>query len=244
VRYDVLFYWDQLKGRDLTRTAVVVADVLRATTVMAHALQAGADKILPQASDEEARRVCESLKSQGQPVMLCGEKDGIKRPGYDLGNSPAEFKPETVKGKTLVHLTTNGTRALKASECAPWVYTASFSNLSILADRLTSFNDEIDTILGVVSGREGEYCIEDTVCLGGVFTYLLGPPGGDMNITDAGRTAIDLFQLYRGHLITMLRQSFHGRYLESIGLGDDLPLCVEIDTVNIVPMMRDGVITI
>jgi 2-phosphosulfolactate phosphatase len=155
-----------------------------------------------------------------------------------------EYKQEIVHSKTLVHLTTNGTRALKSSENAAYVCTASFANLSAAAERLQGLNHNIDTILGIVSGREGHYCIEDTVCLGGVFTYMFGPPGGAVNMTDAARTAVDLFQLYRGNILTMLQQSDHGHYLESIGLGDDLPICAEIDNVLVVPTMHDGVISI
>ena len=41
-----------------------------------------------------------------------GERGGLPIEGFDLGNSPAEFMPQAVGGKTVVLTTTNGTKAL------------------------------------------------------------------------------------------------------------------------------------
>lgn len=244
MQLDMAFYWADLPKRDLSRTAVAVADVLRATTVMIVALANGARAVIPQDNDEEARRLHGELSRQGVPVLLSGEKEGYKREGYDLGNSPLEFTPEKVSGKTVVHLTTNGTRALVAASSARDIILVSFANLSATAKYLRKMGGGAERILGVVSGREGEYCLEDTVCLGGLLTRLLEPPGWDYSITDAARTAIDLFQVYRERLPEMIRQCYHGRYLEEIGLGDDLIECVRIDTTDIVPGMKNGRIEI
>ncbi len=242
--YDVLFYWSHLENRDLKNAIVVVADVLRATTVMTYALQNGAKAVWPQSSDENARQMYQEFEQMGEPVLLCGEKEGFKRKGYDLGNSPLEFTSNIVRGKSIIHLTTNGTKALRAASAAQQVFIASFANLTAVADRLRELETRVDQILFIVSGREGQYCIEDTVCLGGVLTWLIGPPGGNIDITDAGRTAIDLYQVYRGNILSMLQQCFHGRYLESVGLGADLPACAQVDTVTSVPYMHNGKIII
>jgi len=244
VHYDVLFYWNHLENRNLENTFVVVADVLRATTVMAHALHHGAKAVWPQSSDDEARKLYHDFQQLGEPVLLCGEKEGFKREGYDLGNSPLEFTPNVVRGKAIIHLTTNGTKALRAASRAKQVFIASFANLSAVADLLRTSETEVDEILFVVSGREGQYCIEDTVCLGGVLSWLLGPPGGEVDITDAGRTAIDLYQIYRGNILSMLQQCFHGRYLAQVGLGSDLPVCSQVDVVTCVPYMQNGKIVV
>src|SRR5690348_6982546 len=91
----------------------VVVDVLRATTVMVHALAAGCDAVLPCLEVDDARRVAEALPP-GQAV-LAGERHGVAIPGFDLGNSPEEFTPERCRGRTVVMTTTNGTRALLAA---------------------------------------------------------------------------------------------------------------------------------
>jgi 2-phosphosulfolactate phosphatase len=240
VLYEVVFDWKRMPDRDLNRSVVVVADILRATTVMIRALQNGARDILPQENDADARSLLQQMKEQGEPVLLCGEKEGFKRPGYDLGNSPLEFTPERVKDHSIIHLTTNGTRAMKAAQGAQEILIAAFSNMSAVAEELRQLEDNSEHILFVVSGREGEYCIEDTVCLGGIVLELLQPPGRSVCINDAGRTAVDLFQIYRGDLISMLRQSYHGRYLEEMGLGEDIPECARLDTTDRVPRMSQG----
>lgn len=241
---DVALIWKDLREKDLSRSVVVVADVLRATTVMTVALANGASCVMPQETDVEARRLYADLKAQGQPVLLSGEKEGLKREGYDLGNSPFEFTKSAVENRTIIHLTTNGTRALVAAGSAKEIYIVSFSNLSAVANRLKTMLGKIDSVVFVVSGKEGEYCIEDTVCIGGVIARIIEPPGKDLQITDSARTAVDLYELYTGRLLDMVRQSNHGRYLEEIGLGTDLPECVKVDTTTIVPVMKQGRIVI
>ena len=47
-----------------------------------------------------------------------GQRGGLQIPGFDVGNTPQEFSPEVVGGKTVVMTTTNGTRALRACSSA------------------------------------------------------------------------------------------------------------------------------
>ncbi|HOJ61059.1 MAG TPA: 2-phosphosulfolactate phosphatase [bacterium] len=239
---DVALTWKELPGRDLSQSIVVIADILRATTVITAALSNGAVAIYPQDSDENARACYNRLAAAGVPVLICGEKEGFKRPGYDLGNSPLEFTSNAVSGKTLVHLTTNGTRALVAASAARRVVILSFHNLSAVTRALQNDKNEVQAIQFTVSGKEGRFCLEDTVCLGGVIAGLLEPPGHDYEITDAARAAVDLYYLYKDQLLNMVQQCEHGRYLQQIGLGDDLPACVQVDTTAIIPLMLNGVI--
>src|SRR5438067_9822832 len=70
----------------------VVVDVLRATTVMVHALAAGCEATIPCGEIEEAKSVAASLPDG--TALLAGERRGLPIPGFDLGNSPGEFTPE------------------------------------------------------------------------------------------------------------------------------------------------------
>ncbi len=245
MQLDVAFTWNELVDRDLSRHTVVVADVLRATTVMVTAMANGAQAIIPKGSDESARELFTILQEQGIPVLLSGEKEGFKLEGYDLGNSPREFSENLVKRKTVVHFTTNGTKALATVAKAGRAYIATFSNRRAVGDRLNELRDREDvSVLLVSSGREGNYCLEDTVCLGSIASTLLEPPDGSVILTDAARSAVDLFELYSGRLLDMVHQCDHGRYLEKVGLGEDLAECVKFDTSDIVPEMINGRITV
>src|SRR3954464_7993134 len=78
----------------------VVVDVLRATTVMVHALAAGCECVIPCLEIAEAQRAGGALRSG--TALLAGEREGMPIEGFDLGNSPAAFTPEVCRGKTLV----------------------------------------------------------------------------------------------------------------------------------------------
>src|SRR5262249_62052189 len=94
----------------LAGATAVVVDVLRATTTIVHALAAGCIAVRPVGEVEEARKLADSMRA-GR-VILAGEREGKKIPGFDHGNSPLEFTPESCRDRTLVLTTTNGTRAL------------------------------------------------------------------------------------------------------------------------------------
>jgi len=81
------------------------------------------------------------------------------------------------------------------------------------------------------------------VVMGAIITALIDPPGQGIMVTDAARTAIDLYQLYREQLMAMIRQCQHGRYLMECGLGEDLPVCIAVNTSNRTPQMVDGIVS-
>jgi 2-phosphosulfolactate phosphatase len=101
----------------------VVIDVLRATTVIVHALAAGCRAVVPSGEIEEAR--CRAAGITGK-VLLAGERRGVPIPGFDLGNSPGEYTAKVCKGATVVLTTTNGTRALLRAAEADRVLVAAF----------------------------------------------------------------------------------------------------------------------
>ena len=67
---------------------------------------------------------------------------------------------------------------------------------------------------------------------------------GDHQEIDANLTAQLLYVKFGNNILEILRKSQHGRYLESIGLGEDLKFCSQMDLFHIVPIFRDGIISI
>src|SRR5262245_57387196 len=94
----------------LTGGVVVVIDVLRATTTITTALAAGARRVIPCLDVADARAA--AANSPEGECVLGGERQGLRIEGFDLGNSPNEYTPASVGGKTLVFSTTNGTKAM------------------------------------------------------------------------------------------------------------------------------------
>jgi 2-phosphosulfolactate phosphatase len=88
---------------DVSRSIVVIIDVLRATSTIATVLYNGAKHIIPVDSVAECIRIGKQIEG-----ITAGERDGRIAEGLVHGNSPFEYPREFIKGKTLVLTTTNG----------------------------------------------------------------------------------------------------------------------------------------
>src|SRR3954447_16199530 len=84
----------QLEG-----STVVVIDVLRATSTICTALAAGAREVIPFLEIDDA--LAAASAADREDVVLGGERRGGKIPGFDVGNSPSEYKPEIVSAKRV-----------------------------------------------------------------------------------------------------------------------------------------------
>ncbi len=139
----------------------VVIDVLRASTMIVHALAAGCEAVIPCAEIDEARRVAGGLPPGA--ALLAGERHGVPIEGFDLGNSPGACTAELCRGKTLVMTTTNGTGAILASLDADLVLVGSFVNFAATAQRLLHEKRPIHLIC---AGTEGAVSYEDALLAG------------------------------------------------------------------------------
>ncbi len=151
----------QIPPGGLRGGVAVVIDVLRASTMMVHALVAGCTEVRPCAEIDEARGLA-ALLPAGQ-ALLAGERHGVAIEGFDLGNSPGQCTPEVCQGKTLIITTTNGTRALLAAVDAELVLVGSFVNFAATTQRLLHQSRPIHL---VCAGTEGRISYEDTLLAG------------------------------------------------------------------------------
>jgi len=151
----------------LSGAVAVVTDVIRATTVMIHALAAGCTAVIPCAEIDEARRVAAGLPAGS--ALLGGERQGLPIEGFDLGNSPGAYTPEACLGKTLVMTTTNGTRAILASQEADRILVGAFVNFEAT---LRAVDGESRPIHLICAGTEGRISLEDTAFAGAFVAFL------------------------------------------------------------------------
>src|SRR5438876_5276355 len=156
-----------LTRRDLDRTACVVLDILRATTTMMTALANGAEAVIPVTEIPEAL----AIREERPDVLLAGERNGLRiradQTGgidFDFGNSPREFLPEKVRGRTIVMTTTNGTRALRACAHAQSVLIGSFLNLRAIVNWLR--RELPPHLILVCAGTHNQAALEDTLAAG------------------------------------------------------------------------------
>lgn len=215
---------------------VVVIDVLRASTSIITALYNGAREVIPVASVENAVKVSGSLF--GDVVLRCGEREGKIIPGFNLGNSPLEYSPETVANKSIIFTSTNGSLAMVKAKFARQIIVAAFVNITAVIDYLSKLNEDF---VIVCAGKEHNFCIEDVVC-GGMIIQMLEKNGIKTECTDGATAARTLYKSFGRSINKMLRNSEHGKYLISIGFEKDLKICSEIDTLPVLPVLDKGVI--
>ena len=224
-----------LAQRDLTGTCCVVFDVLRATSSMVAALSHGAQAIVPVAEIGEALVV----RQKDASVLLAGEREGVRiGPDltggipFDLGNSPREFTPGIVGGKTIVMTTTNGTRALRACLKAKGVLAASFLNLAATAEAVLKLNPR--ELLLVCSGTREQAAFEDVLGCGALCD-LLWPRFEAGQVADSTHMARALFLHSRDNLSAALSRSRNARRLLAIPeLKPDVAFCLRRDSCPLV----------
>lgn len=228
---DVYLLPTLVEPEELAGRTCVMIDVLRATTTIVHALAAGATQVIPCLEVDEARRVAAEV---GSSAVLGGERAGGKIAGFDLGNSPAEYTMASVRSKTLVFTTTNGTRALARCQQASRVLIGAFVNFSAVCSELAG----ADRIALVCGGTDGEVTREDALLAGAMVTEL--KRSGPATLNDQAEIAADAWQtavrfLTDRPLGMTLRDSRGGRNLIGIGHENDIDLAAQLDRFDIVP---------
>ena len=236
LKVDVYHLPSEVPEGALRGKTTIVIDVLRASSTITTALQNGCKDIIPTSDIEAASTLVQQLGRKS--VLLCGERNGKKIDGFDLGNSPSEFSAATVRGQSLVMATTNGSRAIVRAKPSALCLIACFLNASS-ACRYALKSDADIAIM--CAGKEGTFSLEDTVC-SGLILSLLTQQGQSLAVepNDAAQAARVLYNHYADDILGMMQNSSHGRYLTALGFGDDLVACAQTDTLETVPMFSEG----
>ena len=217
--------WRALDRDRLRASACAVIDVIRATSTIVTALASGADGVQPIGSVGDAF----VLKAQNPDALLAGERGGQAVAGFDLGNSPEVFTPARVLGKRVILTTTNGTRALAACVGARAVVTASFLNLTAVAQHLRKIGPPW---IILCAGCDGEFGVDDAAVAGALAEAL-----------DQDHALVSLYRSVQRDLTEMLLGSAAGRELRKVGLEKDVPFCAKLDQFALVPTLgADGVL--
>ena len=236
---------------NLRGTVAVVIDVLRATTTITHALAAGATRVIPCLEPEEAINTRDTLQTQqpDQSVLLGGERGGVLIKGFDLGNSPKDYTPERVSGKTLIFSTTNGTRAMFRLLNADIIYLACFNNADAVAKCLLEFTK----ITILCAGTDRRYTEEDMLLAGMLTERLMRQSFGSYSLNTYAVAAKERWDtsfpiakrignepIHPENLAQILRQSRGGKNLMQLDLGKDILAASQINLFDLVPQMNHG----
>jgi 2-phosphosulfolactate phosphatase len=144
----------------------IVVDVLRATSTIVQALNAGYRTVYCCAEVEDARALEEELGD----AVLGGERGGDPLPGFDFGNSPLEYlSPQAAE---VVLTTTNGTRAVvgAAANC-DLVLVGSMLNLDAVAAAARGRGEDVEVVCAGLRGGPSE---DDAYCAGRIAALLGG----------------------------------------------------------------------
>jgi 2-phosphosulfolactate phosphatase len=242
MRIDVVFTPAGLSTGEVQGRVVFVIDILRATTSMCAALSHGAKAIIPVASTEEALRLAQTIGSTD--VLLAGEKDCVRIPGFHLGNSPLEMTESSVRGKTIILTTSNGTKALLACQGAGSVYPTAAVNLSAATDKAREALEANQQILIVCAGRDGAFSLDDAYCAGRLTAAILGDRSPRRGLNDAGIACLDLVRRYRDNWERPLAYSRAGRELIKQGFRDDLQEAARLDAYPMLPHFHERRVTL
>ncbi|MCC6243587.1 MAG: 2-phosphosulfolactate phosphatase [Gemmatimonadaceae bacterium] len=228
MRVDVLLGGAPHAPADVADHLVVVIDVFRAATTAAVALAHGARAVLPCETVEAAALQAKSMDRES--VRLGGERHMQRIDGFDFGNSPLEYTEAMVRDRTIVFTTTNGTRALAASQRALACYFTGFVNVQAtvdaLAEHVASAGARYATI--VCSGTDGQLSLEDVVCAGRI-VRLLQDTGVIEQLTDGARASMLIEAPYRDSTAALAYDATHGRALTAAGFGADVACCLTLD---------------
>jgi len=147
------------EGAKKAKGLTVVIDVFRAFSTACYVFAAGASKIIPVEHVEEAFKLKRILKD----VVMLGERNERKVPGFDFGNSPTHIMNQNFGGKTIIMTTSSGTRGIANATLADEIITGSFVNAEAIINYIRQKNPAELSL--VCMGYEGRYPTQEDTFL-------------------------------------------------------------------------------
>jgi 2-phosphosulfolactate phosphatase len=106
----------------------IVVDVFRAFSTSYYIAETNPLKYIISENIEKSKNLKKNISSS----ILIGERNGLKIPGFDFGNSPTEIIKQNFENKTIIHNTTAGTKGLLLQPETNEVIVGSFVNLNAI----------------------------------------------------------------------------------------------------------------
>jgi len=231
---DVIGSIGEARSDELLHKTVIVIDVLRATTTMVAALASGATGVLPTETVLQARE-----QTNGRDV-LGGERNCKKIPGFELGNSPADYTADAVGGRRVILTTTNGTRGIHKAQKAEHVLAGALVNARACAAAAAALKRDV---VIVCAGTQDVFALEDGLCAGLLVAELTAPgrAGDAAAVNDFGLAMRACYAQERHRLLDALLGCANGKRLCKLGLRADVDFCAHVDSTALVPVLHSHV---
>lgn len=220
----------------LVGRSVIVLDIFRATTAQAALFSGGARAVYP--VDDFANGV--TLRDSLPGSRLIGEVGALPPPEADYGNSPTEFESMSVDGWTVVHVTSNGTKALTRAMEAEIALSGCLRNLTAAIEHLLESQPERLAI--VCSGDHGGTApsVEDSFAAG-AYVAKLKRVEPDAVLRGGARLALKLYHAYGRAPSRAFADSPHGDHLRKLGFQADFKYAGEVDAdTTVIALGVDG----
>lgn len=133
--------------------AIVVIDVIRATTTATTAVSLGW-RVFPAKTTDDAAKIAAGHDN----ALLVGELGGNMPFGFDITNSPAQVAQRKDFHRPMVLVSSSGTQLLINASGSVAVYIACFRNLSAIADHIAGRHERV-AVIG--AGTRGQFRRED-----------------------------------------------------------------------------------
>lgn len=223
----------ELNPNDFMDQTVIVIDVLRATTNMVTAMMFGCKAIVPLETVEAAH----CLKTDGD--LLGGERNCVRLPEFDLGNSPYEYMSPLILDKRILMTTTNGTRVIQQASKAKLLLTGAFLNARACA---VTACERAENIVILCAGTNDAFSWEDGLCAGLIVSELQQVNCTPFEINDFGLCLKSSYKEVQHNLVQALLTSANGKKLSHLGFERDIRYCAEVNISECVPIYCSGIL--
>jgi 2-phosphosulfolactate phosphatase len=209
--------------------AVVVIDVIRATTVAITAAATGR-RCFPVPSVEAAWQLQPSLDN---PLMV-GEIAGTLPEGFDMNNSPVDMSARTADiSRPIILVSSSGTKLIHAARDCEITFLACFRNYAFLSAYLREHHTRV-AVIG--AGTRGEFREEDQMCCSWIAENLM-----QAGFEPENDKTVELTELWSNASPNACTAGKSADYLRRSGQLKDLDFTIaRINDINCVFVMREG----
>jgi len=219
---------------NLSNKIVVFIDILRNTSVMITALNQGIAQVKPVASVDEAKSYLGK-----ENFIVAGERDAIKIPEFDYGNSPYDYIDNpNIKGKTLVITSTNGTQSVNLAKEADVLVCGGFVNETKVIEYLKENNRPVVLL---ASGWKGKVNVEDSLCCG----MLVEKLKDDFKIeNDSALLSQALYNQHKENIVQLIEKTSHYHRVVHQAHKKDVAYCFKNNAAPVLPIYNGSYLTL
>lgn len=209
----------------------IVIDVVRATTTLTVLFDSHIERVFAANTLEQAQQAAQRYPSR----LLAGERHALPLPGFNYGNSPAQFADLDLTGRELILTTTNGTRAFHACPAQSVRLAGCFYNAHAVTAHALALARKRGSNVNIICAAESNYFALDDATCAGYLAMELRRQQPDITISDDVYAGIALYTMYAPPKLADVANS--ARSIRNAGLERDLEYCMNIDGSSAIPMV-------